>query len=81
MARLLGYGGPLKDVPPEKFNTTAVPKSYQSPWEEAIIHDPALAETLHAQMPVPEPRPEMPDYKSFNRYVTHFTTEFPNLAL
>ncbi|XP_023685294.1 myozenin-2b [Paramormyrops kingsleyae] len=67
-----GYGGPLKDVPPEKFNTTAVPKSYQSPWEQAIIHDPALAETLHAQMPVPEPQPEMPDYKSFNRVATPF---------
>ncbi|KPP78721.1 hypothetical protein Z043_101757 [Scleropages formosus] len=66
-----GYGGPLKDVPPEKFNTTAVPKSYHSPWEQAIINDPALAETLHPKMPVPEPQPEGPEYKSFNRYGIH----------
>ncbi|XP_036373022.1 myozenin-2-like isoform X1 [Megalops cyprinoides] len=67
-----GYGGPLKDVPPEKFNTTAVPKSYHSPWEQAIINDPALADTLQLRMPVPEPRPEGPEYKSFNRVATPF---------
>ncbi|KAJ8411119.1 hypothetical protein AAFF_G00181540 [Aldrovandia affinis] len=67
-----GYGGPLKDVPPEKFNNTAVPKSYHSPWEQAIIHDPALAETLNMRMPVPEPKGEGPDYKSFNRVATPF---------
>ncbi|XP_030644079.1 myozenin-2b [Chanos chanos] len=67
-----GYGGPLKDLPPEKFNTTAVPKSYHSPWEEAIINDPTLAETLKVQMPVPEPRADLPDYKSFNRVATPY---------
>lgn len=61
-----GYGGPLKDVPPEKFNATAMPKSYHSPWEQAIINDPALAETLKLRMPVPEPKQEV-DFKSFNR--------------
>ncbi|XP_042368556.1 myozenin-2-like [Plectropomus leopardus] len=67
-----GYGGPLKDVPPEKFNRTAVPKSYHSPWQQAIISDPALADTLITHMPEPEPRPELPGYKSFNRVATPF---------
>uniref|UniRef100_A0A8C2X137 Myozenin 2a n=1 Tax=Cyclopterus lumpus TaxID=8103 RepID=A0A8C2X137_CYCLU len=67
-----GYGGPLKDIPPEKFNSTAVPKSYHSPWEQAIISDPALADILTTQMPEPEPRPDLPGYKSFNRVATPF---------
>ncbi|KAM8747539.1 myozenin-2a [Acanthopagrus schlegelii] len=67
-----GYGGPLKDVPPEKFNSTAVPKSYHSPWEQAIINDPALADTLLTSMPEPAPRPDLPGYKSFNRVATPF---------
>ncbi|XP_041635991.1 myozenin-2-like [Cheilinus undulatus] len=67
-----GYGGPLKDVPPEKFNSTAVPKSYHSPWEQAIINDPALADTIVNCMPAPEPQPDRPGYKSFNRVATPF---------
>ncbi|KAM4603355.1 myozenin-2b [Polymixia lowei] len=54
----------------EKFN--AMPKCYHSPWEQAIINDPALAETLKLTMPVPEPRPDVPDYKCFNRVATPF---------
>ncbi|XP_028832414.1 myozenin-2b [Denticeps clupeoides] len=67
-----GYGGPLKDLPPEKFNTTAVPKSYQSPWEQAIISDPALADTLKLSMSVPEAKQDLPDFKSFNRVATPY---------
>ncbi|XP_045919755.1 myozenin-2-like [Micropterus dolomieu] len=67
-----GYGGPLKDIPPEKFNSTAVPKSYHSPWEQAIINDPALADTLHNRIPEPEPRQDLPGFKSFNRVATPF---------
>lgn len=67
-----GYGGPLKDVPPEKFNRTAVPKSYHSPWEQAIINDPTLADTLISCMPEPEAQPDRPGYKSFNRVATPF---------
>ncbi|MBN3299043.1 MYOZ2 protein, partial [Amia calva] len=67
-----GYGVPLKDIPPERFNSTAVPRSYHSPWEQAIINDPALMETLHAKMPLPEPRTDGPDFKSFNRVATPF---------
>ncbi|XP_042560489.1 myozenin-2b isoform X2 [Clupea harengus] len=67
-----GYGGPLKDVPPEKFNITAMPKSYHSPWEQAIINDPILADTLKLTMPAPEAKQEGPDYKSFNRVATPY---------
>ncbi|XP_070785983.1 myozenin-2-like [Enoplosus armatus] len=67
-----GYGGPLKDIPPEKFNCTAVPKSYHSPWEQAIINDPALADTLITRVTEPEPRPDLPGFKSFNRVATPF---------
>lgn len=63
----IGYGGPLKDVPAEKFNCTAMPRSYQSPWEQALISDPSLAETLVARMPEPQTRQEILQYKSFNR--------------
>ncbi|CAL8385290.1 unnamed protein product [Arctogadus glacialis] len=61
-----GYGGPLKDVPAEKFNITSVPKSYHSPWEQALTSDPALAETLLAALPEPVAQ-SLPGYKSFNR--------------
>ncbi|KAG7497460.1 hypothetical protein JOB18_038053 [Solea senegalensis] len=67
-----GYGGPLKDIPPEKFNSTAVPKSYFSPWEQAIISDPTLARTLTTCMAEPEPQPDLPGYKSFNRVAIPF---------
>ncbi|XP_047465721.1 myozenin-2-like [Mugil cephalus] len=67
-----GYGGPLKDIPPERFNSTAVPKSYHSPWEQAIINDPTLADTLLIRMPEMEPRQDLPGYKSFNRVATPF---------
>uniref|UniRef100_A0A3B1JXE5 Myozenin 2a n=1 Tax=Astyanax mexicanus TaxID=7994 RepID=A0A3B1JXE5_ASTMX len=67
-----GYGGPLKDIPAEKFNCTAIPKAYLSPWDLAISTDPLLADTLNAQMPEPEPRSEIPEYKSFNRVATPF---------
>ncbi|KAM8900309.1 LOW QUALITY PROTEIN: myozenin-2a [Spinachia spinachia] len=67
-----GYGGPLKDMPPERFNCTAVPKSYHSPWEQAITGDPALADMLITNMAQPEPRADLPGFKSFNRVATPF---------
>ncbi|XP_062864914.1 myozenin-2b [Trichomycterus rosablanca] len=67
-----GYGGPLKDVPPERFNATALPKSYHSPWEEAIINDPTLADTINLKMPTFVPKSDLPDYKSFNRVATPY---------
>ncbi|KAM6949615.1 myozenin-2a [Aplochiton taeniatus] len=67
-----GYNGPLKDVPPEKFNSTAVPKSYHSPWDQAIYNDPNVADTLGPHVHEQESQPEAPSYKSFNRVATPF---------
>ncbi|XP_019600084.1 myozenin-2 isoform X2 [Rhinolophus sinicus] len=67
-----GYSGPLKEIPPERFNTTAVPKYYQSPWEQAIGSDPQLLEALYPKLFKPEGKAELPDYRSFNRVATPF---------
>ncbi|XP_065144975.1 myozenin-2a isoform X1 [Paramisgurnus dabryanus] len=67
-----GYVGPLKDVPTEKFNRTAMPRIYQSPWEQALIKTPSLADTLITNMPEPEPKHEIPQFKSFNRVAIPF---------
>ncbi|KAM6940609.1 myozenin-2b [Xenentodon cancila] len=56
----------------EKSNSTAMHKSYHSPWEEAILRDPDLAETVKPRMPEPEPRADLPEYKSFNRVATPY---------
>lgn len=64
-SRLTGYSGPLKEVPPEKFNVTVIPKSYCSPWEE-----PSETETLLAEISsrLPEPPHKLPaNYRCFNR--------------
>ncbi|XP_061859124.1 myozenin-3 [Colius striatus] len=58
-----GYSGPLKEVPPEKFNTTAIPKGYRSPWQE-LLGDKDSA--LHSKMQLPV-RPSPWDFVSFNR--------------
>lgn len=62
-----GYSGPLKEIPPERFNTTAVPRSYQSPWEQAVSSHPELLEALYPKLLTPEGKAELPDYRSFNR--------------
>lgn len=62
-----GYSGPLKEMPPERFNTTAVPRSYQSPWEQAVSSHPELLEALYPKLLTPEGKAELPDYRSFNR--------------
>ncbi|TXL69073.1 hypothetical protein D9O29_24090, partial [Pantoea vagans] len=36
------------------------------------MSDPTLADTLITHMPEPEPRPDLPGYKSFNRVATPF---------
>ncbi|NXG59398.1 MYOZ3 protein, partial [Hemiprocne comata] len=58
-----GYSGPLKEVPPEKFNVTAIPKGYRSPWHE-LFSDKDNAVHRENQLPV---RPSPWDFKSFNR--------------
>ncbi|NXE04010.1 MYOZ3 protein, partial [Lophotis ruficrista] len=58
-----GYSGPLKEVPPEKFNITAIPKGYRSPWQE-LLGDKGSAAHGENQPPV---RPPPWDFRSFNR--------------
>ncbi|XP_077355245.1 myozenin-2a [Festucalex cinctus] len=67
-----GYGGPLKDVPPEKFNSTAIPKSYHSPWDRARVREPTPVDAPAACLPKPEPPADLPGYKSFNRVAIPF---------
>uniref|UniRef100_UPI0037E90225 myozenin-2b isoform X1 n=2 Tax=Semicossyphus pulcher TaxID=241346 RepID=UPI0037E90225 len=60
------------DSTADKVNATAMPKSYHSPWEQAILSDPDLAETIKLTMPAPDPRADLPEYKSFNRVATPY---------
>ncbi|CAL8274034.1 unnamed protein product [Gadus morhua 'NCC'] len=60
------------DPAAEGGGVQGVSKCYHSPWDQAIIHDPDLAETLNMKMPVLGPRAELIDYKSFNRVATPF---------
>ncbi|NXP45333.1 MYOZ3 protein, partial [Heliornis fulica] len=63
-----GYSSPLKEIPPEKFNVTAIPKGYRSPWQELLgVKDNAVPG--RSQLPV---RPSPWDFKSFNRTPTPF---------
>lgn len=62
-----GYSGPLKEIPREKFNTTVIPKSYCSPWREALGGDEELLNTLNTQLPQPPQRRQPANYRCFNR--------------
>ncbi|XP_072251933.1 myozenin-2 isoform X2 [Leuresthes tenuis] len=62
-----GYSGPLKGVPHEKFNTTVIPKSYCSPWTEALGDSEELLNALNAQLPQIPLRLEPANYRCFNR--------------
>ncbi|XP_064314559.1 myozenin-3 [Phalacrocorax carbo] len=63
-----GYSGPLKEVPPEKFNITAIPKGYRSPWQD-LLGD--KDNTVHGENQPPM-RPAPWDFRSFNRTPTPF---------
>ncbi|XP_048399497.1 myozenin-2 [Stegostoma tigrinum] len=67
-----GYSGPLKEIPPEKFNITAVPKSYQSPWTEALMDQPDLLESTINQLPEAPVKAQSQTYRCFNRAPTPF---------
>ncbi|XP_017266390.1 myozenin-2b [Kryptolebias marmoratus] len=56
----------------EKLSTTAMHKTYHSPWAEAILSDPNLTETLKLGILEPEPQAELPEYKCFNRVATPY---------
>ncbi|NWX83700.1 MYOZ3 protein, partial [Nothoprocta ornata] len=63
-----GYSGPLKEVPPEKFNATAIPKGYRSPWQELLNEKHYPAESAnHLLM-----KASHGDFRNFNRTPTPF---------
>ncbi|NWZ20753.1 MYOZ3 protein, partial [Asarcornis scutulata] len=63
-----GYSGPLREVPPEKFNVTAIPKGYRSPWQ-GLLGDKDKAAGRENQLPL---RPSYGEFISFNRTPTPF---------
>ncbi|XP_074530103.1 myozenin-2-like isoform X1 [Halichoeres trimaculatus] len=67
-----GYSGPLKEIPKEKFNTTVIPKSYCSPWTEALRGNEELLNSLNVQLPEFPQRLEPANYRCFNRSAMPF---------
>ncbi|NWS67303.1 MYOZ3 protein, partial [Crotophaga sulcirostris] len=63
-----GYSSPLKEIPPEKFNATAIPKGYRSPWQELLGKEDNAVHGKN-QLPV---TPSPWDFRSFNRTPTPF---------
>ncbi|XP_017340075.2 myozenin-2 isoform X1 [Ictalurus punctatus] len=66
-----GYSGPLKEIPREKFNITIIPKSYCSPWREALRGNEDLLSSLDPQLPQPE-KLQPANYRCFNRVAMPF---------
>ena len=64
---LSGYSGPLKEIPHEKFNTTIIPKSYSSPWSQALGDNTELLNALNTQLPQLPQRLQPSNYRCFNR--------------
>uniref|UniRef100_A0A1A8L632 Myozenin 3a n=1 Tax=Nothobranchius pienaari TaxID=704102 RepID=A0A1A8L632_9TELE len=62
-----GYSRPLKQIPHEKFNTTVIPKSYCSPWREALGDNEEILNALNTQLPQVPQRPQPANYRCFNR--------------
>uniref|UniRef100_A0A672GMZ6 Myozenin 2b n=1 Tax=Salarias fasciatus TaxID=181472 RepID=A0A672GMZ6_SALFA len=56
----------------DQQQTSTLHKSYHSPWDEAMLNDPELAETVKLKMPELDPRPDLPEYKCFNRVATPY---------
>ncbi|XP_071373415.1 myozenin-2-like isoform X2 [Centroberyx affinis] len=67
-----GYSGPLKQIPHERFNATVIPKSYCSPWREALADNEELFTSLSAQLPQPPERLQPANYRCFNRSAMPF---------
>ncbi|XP_054999506.1 myozenin-3 [Sorex araneus] len=55
-----GYAEPLKDIPPEKFNHTAIPKGYHCPWQ-----DSGGSRHFHSHLGSLTPHPA--NYRNFNK--------------
>ncbi|XP_039669901.1 myozenin-2-like isoform X4 [Perca fluviatilis] len=67
-----GYSGPLKEIPHEKFNTTIIPKSYSSPWSQALGDNTELLNALNTQLPQLPQRLQPSNYRCFNRSALPF---------
>ncbi|XP_060094299.1 myozenin-3 [Heteronotia binoei] len=65
-----GYSGPLKKVPHEKFNSTAIPKAYQCPWREFLSSEDYQVDS-DTRLPEPPKKVNIVD-RSFNRTPTPF---------
>ncbi|XP_043843987.1 myozenin-3 isoform X2 [Dromiciops gliroides] len=59
-----GYSKPLTGIPPEKFNHTAIPKGYQSPWQEFIGYQDGYK---HYHKDHRNHTPSPSDYRNFNK--------------
>ncbi|XP_072295445.1 myozenin-2-like [Eucyclogobius newberryi] len=67
-----GYSGPLKEIPHERFNMTVIPKSYCSPWSEALASNKELQNSLTSQLPEVPQGQQPANYRSFNRAAMPF---------
>ncbi|XP_041917135.1 myozenin-2 [Alosa sapidissima] len=67
-----GYSGPLREIPTEKFNATVIPKSYCSPWREALGSTDNLVASLSSQLPEPPQKLPPSNYRCFNRAAMPF---------
>ncbi|XP_042303259.1 myozenin-3 [Sceloporus undulatus] len=72
-----GYSGPLKEVPPEKFNRTAIPKGYLSPWREFLSSEDYQVDSEN-RLPEPPKKVNVFDIRSFNRTPTPFGGQLLN---
>ncbi|XP_020819904.1 myozenin-3 isoform X1 [Phascolarctos cinereus] len=59
-----GYSKPLTGIPPEKFNHTAIPKGYQSPWQEFIGYKDGYKDYYKDYL---NHTPFPSDYRNFNK--------------
>ncbi|NXH11280.1 MYOZ3 protein, partial [Bucco capensis] len=69
-----GYSSPLREVPPEKFNVTAIPRGYRSPWQ-GLLGD--MNNAVHGENQPPM-RPYPWDFRSFNRNPAPFNKALIN---
>ncbi|XP_016431682.1 myozenin-2 isoform X1 [Sinocyclocheilus rhinocerous] len=67
-----GYSGPLREIPREKFNATVIPKSYCSPWQEALGENEELLSSLNTQIAEPPQKLPPANYRCFNRAAVPF---------
>ncbi|KAL1773731.1 myozenin-3 [Sigmodon hispidus] len=56
-----GYAEPLKGIPPEKFNHTAIPKGYRCPWQEFVSYREYPSSGGGSLTP------SLRDYRNFNK--------------